>query len=78
MIVEGYLDVIGPYQAGFKNCVSPKVPPDGRPVPPEQTLFAQDRLALDPDAPVKRHPTRASRPPQEMDREGDVAFDAAA
>jgi DNA primase len=51
VIVEGYLDVIGPYQAGFKNCVSPM----GTALTDDQFRLIKRYsrniiLALDPDA----------------------------
>ena len=49
VIVEGYLDVIGPYQAGFQKLRLPNGHrPDRRPVPADQTLFPPDRPGTGP------------------------------
>ncbi len=78
VIVEGYLDVIGPYQAGFKNCVSPM----GTALTEDQLRLIKRYsrkiiLALDPDAAGQRATLRGLQMArQTMDREGDVVFDA--
>jgi DNA primase len=78
VIVEGYLDVIAPHQAGFENVVSPM-----------GTALTEDQLhllkrftrkivlALDPDAAGQKailHGLDAAR--SAMDREGELRFDA--
>ena len=78
VIVEGYLDVIGPYQAGFRNCVSPM-----------GTALSEDHfrlikrysrkivLALDPDAAGQQATLRGLQTArQTLEREGDIFFDA--
>ena len=78
VIVEGYLDVIGPYQAGFKNCVSPM----GTALTEEQFRLIKRYsrkiiLALDPDAAGQKATLRGLQMArQTLDREGDVMFDA--
>ncbi|MDY6873835.1 MAG: DNA primase [Chloroflexota bacterium] len=78
VIVEGYLDVIGPYQAGFKNCVSPM----GTALTEDQFRLIKRYsrrivLALDPDAAGEKATLRGLETArQTMDREGDVVFDA--
>jgi len=78
VIVEGYLDVIGPYQAGFKNCVSPM----GTALTEDQFRLIKRYtrkivLALDPDAAGQKATLRGLQTArQTLDREGDVAFDA--
>ncbi len=78
VIVEGYLDVIGPYQAGFKNCVSPM----GTALTEDQFRLIKRYsrkiiLALDPDAAGQRATLRGLETArQSMEREGDVVFDA--
>ncbi len=78
VIVEGYLDVIGPYQAGFKNCVSPM----GTALTEDQFRLIKRYsrriiLALDPDAAGQKATLRGLETArQSMDREGDVMFDA--
>jgi len=78
VIVEGYLDVIGPYQAGFKNCVSPM----GTALTEEQFWLIKRYsrkmvLALDPDAAGQKATLRGLQTArQTLEREGDVAFDA--
>lgn len=78
VIVEGYLDVIGPYQAGFKNCVSPM----GTALTEDQFRLIKRYsrkivLALDPDAAGEKATLRGLQTARKtMDREGDVAFDA--
>jgi len=78
VIVEGYLDVIGPYQAGFKNCVSPM----GTALTEDQFRLIKRYsrniiLALDPDAAGQKATLRGLETArQTLDREGEVAFDA--
>ena len=78
VIVEGYLDVIGPYQAGFKNCVSPM----GTALTEDQFRLIKRYsrkivLALDPDAAGQSATLRGLQTArQTLDREGEVAFDA--
>ena len=78
VIVEGYLDVIGPYQAGFKNCVSPM----GTALTEDQFRLIKRYsrkivLALDPDAAGEKATLRGLETARKtMDREGDVVFDA--
>lgn len=78
VIVEGYLDVIGPYQAGFKNCVSPM----GTALTEDQFRLIKRYsrriiLALDPDAAGEKATLRGLQTAREvMDREGDLVFDA--
>ncbi len=78
VIVEGYLDVIGPYQAGFKNCVSPM----GTALTEDQFRLIKRYtrkiiLALDPDAAGQKATLRGLQTArQTLDREGDVRFDA--
>ena len=78
IIVEGYLDVIGPYQAGFKNCVSPM----GTALTEDQFRMIKRYsrniiLALDPDAAGQKATLRGLETArQTLDREGDVVFDA--
>ncbi len=78
VIVEGYLDVIGPYQAGFKNCVSPM----GTALMEDQFRLIKRYsrkiiLALDPDAAGEHATLRGLQTAREtLDREGDPIFDA--
>ncbi len=78
VIVEGYLDVIGPYQAGFKNCVSPM----GTALTEDQFRLIKRYsrkivLALDPDAAGEKATLRGLQTArQTLEREGDVVFDA--
>lgn len=78
VIVEGYLDVIGPYQAGFRNCVSPM----GTALTEDQFRLIKRYsrkivLALDPDAAGQSATLRGLQTArQTLDREGEVAFDA--
>jgi len=78
VIVEGYLDVIGPYQAGFKNCVSPM----GTALTEDQFRLIKRYsrriiLALDPDAAGQRATLRGLQTAREtLDREGEMVFDA--
>ncbi len=78
VIVEGYLDVIGPYQAGFKNCVSPM----GTALTEHQFRLIKRYsrniiLALDPDAAGQKATLRGLQTArQTLEREGDVSFDA--
>ncbi len=78
VIVEGYLDVIGTYQAGFRNCVSPM----GTALTEDQFRLIKRYsrrivLALDPDAAGEKATLRGLQTArQTMDREGDVVFDA--
>lgn len=78
VIVEGYLDVIGPYQAGYKNCVSPM----GTALTEDQFRLIKRYsrkiiLALDPDAAGQKATLRGLQTArQSLDREGDVVFDA--
>jgi len=78
VIVEGYLDVIGPYQAGFKNCVSPM----GTALTEDQFRLIKRYarriiLALDPDAAGEKATLRGLETAREtLDREGDPIFDA--
>jgi DNA primase len=78
VIVEGYLDVIGPYQAGFKNCVSPM----GTALTEDQFRLIKRYsrkivLALDPDAAGEQATLRGLQTAREtLDREGDPVFDA--
>lgn len=73
VIVEGYLDVIGPYQAGFKNCVSPM----GTALTEDQFRLIKRYsrriiLALDPDAAGQKATLRGLQTArQTLDREGD-------
>ncbi len=77
VIVEGYLDVIGPYQAGFKNCVSPM----GTALTEDQFRLVKRYsrrivLALDPDAAGEKATLRGLQTArQTLEREGDVVFD---
>jgi DNA primase len=78
VIVEGYLDVIAPHQAGFENVVSPM----GTALTGDQLRLLKRFtrkivLALDPDAAGQKAILRgldAAR--QAMDREGELRFDA--
>ena len=78
VIVEGYLDVIGPYQAGFKNCVSPM----GTALTEDQFRLIKRYsrkivLALDPDIAGQKATLRGLQTArQTLDREGEVIFDA--
>ncbi len=78
VIVEGYLDVIGPYQANFKNCVSPM----GTALTEDQFRLIKRYsrnivLALDPDAAGEKATLRGLETAREtMDREGDPIFNA--
>ncbi len=78
VIVEGYMDVIGPYQAGFKNCVSPM----GTALTEDQFRLIKRYsrkivLALDPDAAGQKATLRGLQTArQALEREGDVVFDA--
>lgn len=78
VIVEGYLDVIGPYQAGFKNCVSPM----GTALTEDQFRLIKRYsrkiiLALDPDAAGQQATLRGLQTArQSLEREGDVFFDS--
>ncbi len=78
VIVEGYLDVIGPYQAGYQNCVSPM----GTALTEDQFRLIKRYsrrivLALDPDAAGQKATLRGLQTArQTLDREGDVVFDA--
>ena len=78
VIVEGYLDVIGPYQAGFKNCVSPM----GTALTEDQFRLIKRYsrkivLALDPDAAGEKATLRGLQTAREtLEREGDPMFDA--
>jgi DNA primase len=74
VIVEGYLDVIGPYQAGYKNCVSPM----GTALTEDQFRLIKRYsrkiiLALDPDAAGQQATLRGLQTArQSLEREGDV------
>jgi DNA primase len=78
VIVEGYLDVIAPHQAGFENVVSPM----GTALTEDQLRLLKRFtrkivLALDPDAAGQKAILRgldAAR--TAMDREGELRFDA--
>ena len=78
VIVEGYLDVIAPHQAGFENVVSPM----GTALTEDQLRLLKRFtrkivLALDPDAAGQKailHGLDAAR--SAMDREGELRFDA--
>jgi DNA primase len=78
VIVEGYLDVIAPHQAGYENVVSPM----GTALTEDQLRLLKRFtrkivLALDPDAAGQKAILRgldAAR--QAMDREGELRFDA--
>ncbi len=78
VIVEGYLDVIGPYQAGFKNCVSPM----GTALTEDQFRLIKRYsrriiLALDPDIAGQKATLRGLQTARKtLDREGEVVFDA--
>jgi DNA primase len=78
VIVEGYLDVIGPYQAGFKNCVSPM----GTALTEDQFRLIKRYsrriiLALDPDAAGQKATLRGLETArQSLEREGDPIFDS--
>jgi len=77
VIVEGYMDVIGPYQAGFKNCVSPM----GTALTEDQFRLIKRYsrkivLALDPDAAGQKATLRGLQMArQTLEREGDFVFD---
>jgi DNA primase len=78
VIVEGYLDVIAPHQAGFENTVSPM----GTALT-EHQLYLLKRfsrrivLALDPDAAGDKATLRGLQIAREtLDREQDPVFDA--
>ena len=78
VIVEGYLDVIAPHQAGFENVVSPM----GTALTEDQLRLLKRFtrkivLALDPDAAGQKAILRgldAAR--SAMDHEGELRFDA--
>ena len=78
VIVEGYMDVIAPHQAGFENVVSPM----GTALTEDQLRLLKPFtrrivLALDPDAAGQKailHGLDAAR--SAMDREGELRFDA--
>ena len=78
VIVEGYLDVIGPYQAGFKNCVSPM----GTALTEDQFRLIKRYsrriiLALDPDAAGQQATLRGlEMARQSLEREGELFFDS--
>ena len=78
VIVEGYLDVIGPYQAGFQNCVSPM----GTALTEDQFRLIKRYsrkiiLALDPDAAGQKATLRGLQTAREtLEREGDPVFDS--
>ena len=78
VIVEGYLDVIGPYQAGFKNCVSPM----GTALTEDQFRLIKRYsrriiLALDPDAAGQQATLRGLETArQSLEREGELFFDS--
>ncbi len=78
VIVEGYMDVIGLYQAGFKNAVSPM----GTALSERQLRllkrFSRNMiLALDPDLAGSRATLRGLNVAREtLDREVDPVFDA--
>lgn len=77
VIVEGYLDVVGPYQAGFRNCVSPM----GTALTEDQFRLVKRYsrriiLALDPDAAGEKATLRGLQTAREtLDREGEVVYD---
>ncbi len=80
VIVEGYMDVIAPHQAGFENVISPM----GTALTEDQLRLIKRYtpgnhivLALDPDAAGQKAILRgldAAR--KSLDREGELAFDA--
>jgi DNA primase len=78
VIVEGYLDVIGPYQAGFKNCVSPM----GTALTEDQFRLIKRYsrkivMALDPDAVGQQATLRGlEMARQTLGREGELFFDS--
>ena len=78
VIVEGYLDVIAPHQAGFENVVSPM----GTALTEDQLRLLKRFtrkivLALDPDAAGQKAILRGlDAVRQAMDREGELRFDA--
>jgi len=78
VIVEGYLDVIGPYQAGFKNCVSPM----GTALTEDQFRLIKRYsrkivMALDPDAAGQQATLRGlEMARQTLGREGELFFDS--
>jgi DNA primase len=78
VIVEGYLDVIGPYQAGHKNCVSPM----GTALTEDQFRLIKRYsrkivLALDPDAAGQQATLRGLQTArQSLEREGELFFDS--
>jgi len=78
VIVEGYLDVIAPHQAGFENVVSPM----GTALTEDQLRLLKRYtrrivLALDPDAAGQKAVLRGLDAAREaMDREGELRFDA--
>ncbi|MFN2145378.1 MAG: DNA primase, partial [Anaerolineales bacterium] len=78
VIVEGYLDVIGPYQAGFTNLVSTM----GTALTEEQLrqlkrLTRKIVLALDADAAGEKATLRGLQVArQTLDREAEMVFDA--
>lgn len=80
VIVEGYMDVIAPHQAGFENVVAPMgtaLGEDQLRLIKRYTAGNHIVLALDPDAAGQKAILRgldAAR--KSLDREGELAFDA--
>jgi DNA primase len=80
VIVEGYMDVIAPHQAGFENVISPMgtaLTEDQLRLLKRYTAGNHIVLALDPDAAGQKAILRgldAAR--KSLDREGELAFDA--
>jgi DNA primase len=80
VIVEGYMDVIAPHQAGFENVISPMgtaLTEDQLRLIKRYTAGNHIVLALDPDAAGQKAILRgldAAR--KSLDREGELAFDA--
>lgn len=78
VIVEGYLDVIAPYQAGFKNLVSPM----GTALTEHQLRILKRFtrriiMALDADAAGAKATLRGLQVARDaLDREDDISFDA--
>jgi DNA primase len=78
VIVEGYMDVIGLHQAGFKNAVSPM----GTALTEDQFKLLKRYtrnliLALDPDAAGEKATLRGLELARStMDQEGEISFDS--
>ena len=78
VIVEGYLDVIAPYQAGFTNLVSPMgTALNERQLQQLKRYSRRIILALDADAAGEKATLRGLQVArQTLDREADFSFDA--